>query len=432
MKLDPIVLGKDYILDGNEVGSLRPNDNILIDGISGCGKSKSILFPTMARMKHMNPVGLYAKEKDAYHMAAYMQSKRYQIEFLNINSLVKSTVFFDPVYYLDSYGDIEGFSTAVVNNVLEKTVDAFWNANAIQLLNSLTAGAKMLHRNPGMADVLELFDKTAFPEREYNGSSLDDIFYRIETLYPDCYAVREYFSWRAMPEKTAASVRATLKGALNAVFPEDIRNMMKDKPQVDFQKLGSKKMALFIITDAAERWQEYYTNLFWYTCIRQLRKIADASPGCHLIRPVRLYFDDFACTSAIKDFDKNISLFRSSGISCMILLQSQTQLESIYGADKAAIIRQNCPVQLYFPGGLDDNSCELVSKKMDLPLEDVLYAPIGNIFVMASGRNPAVIPRYSTFQSKEYREYLKVNHMKYTADSGETECRPEPASERKR
>lgn len=103
----------------------------------------------------------------------------------------------------------------------------------------------MIHRNPGLADVLDLFDKTAFPEKEYNGSSLDDIFHRIEMLFPECYAAREYFSWRAMPEKTAASVRATLKGALNAVFPEDIRNMMKDKPQVDFQKLGSKKMALF-------------------------------------------------------------------------------------------------------------------------------------------------------------------------------------------
>ena len=290
----------------------------------------------------------------------------------------------------------------------------------------------MIHRNPGLADVLDLFDKTAFPEKEYNGSSLDDIFHRIEMLFPECYAAREYFSWRAMPEKTAASVRATLKGALNAVFPEDIRNMMKDKPQVDFQKLGSKKTALFIITDAAERWQGYYTNLFWYTCIKQLRKIADDSPGCRLIRPVRLYFDDFACTSAINDFDKNISLFRSSGISCMILLQSQTQLESIYGADKAAIIRQNCPVQLYFPGGFDDNSCELVSKKMDIPFEDVLYDPIGNIFVMASGRKPAVIPRYNTFQSIEYQEYLNVNHLEYTADSGETECRPKPVSERKR
>ena len=80
----------------------------------------------------------------------------------------------------------------------------------------------MIHRNPGLADVLDLFDKTAFPEKEYNGSSLDDIFHRIEMLFPECYAAREYFSWRAMPEKTAASVRATLKGALNAVFPEDM------------------------------------------------------------------------------------------------------------------------------------------------------------------------------------------------------------------
>lgn len=429
MKLDPIVLGKDYMLDGSEVGVLRPNDNVLADACSGCGKSKSLLFPTMARMEHMNPVALYAKEEDAYHMAAYMQAKGYQIEFLNVNCPEKSTVSFDPVAYVDCYEDIESLSTSVVYSTLEKTVDAFWNANAVQLQNGLIAGAMMIHKNPGMKDVLDLFDKTAFPEQEYNGSSADDIFGQIEQISPGSYAAREYYSWRAMPEKTASSVRATLKGAVNAVFPEGIRNMMRDKPQVDFRKLGSEKMALFLITDAAERWQGYYTNLFWHTCIKQLRKIADASPGGHLLRPVRLYFDDFACTSVINDFDKNISLFRSFGISCMILLQSQTQLESMYGADKAAIIRQNCPVQLYFPGGFDEKSCELVSKKMDIPFEDVLYAPMGKVFVMASGRKPAVVPRYETFQSKEYQEYLKANYRQDTAESGGIEilgdCRRE-------
>ena len=64
--------------------------------------------------------------------------------------------------------------------------------------------------------------------------------------------------------------------------------MMRDKPQVDFRKLGSEKMALFLITDAAERWQGYYTNLFWHTCIKQLRKIADVSPEgtCFVGSPV--------------------------------------------------------------------------------------------------------------------------------------------------
>lgn len=413
MMLDPVVLGKDYILEGNEVGVSRPNDNLLCEGISGCGKSTSLLLPTMGRMEYMNPIVSYAKEEDAYMMGNYMAYKGYEVWYLNINNPVKSSHSFDPVCYLHSGSDIEGLSSAIVQGVLAKTVDSFWNTNAIQLQNGITEGAMMIQQNAGMADVLEMFDRTASPEsRDGYNRSLDEIFRLIEEEVPNCKAVREYKSWRAMPEKTATSVRATLKGALNAVFPEDIRNLMRNKPQVDFKRLGNERIALFIVTDGTEEWQGYYSNLFWYTCIKELKRVANLSPGNHLKRPARLFFDDMACSSSIKDIHKNISLTRSYGISYFILLQSQTQLEDIYGFEQASIIRQNCPVQLYFPGGFDDKSCELVSKKMNIPLERVLYSKMGKVYVMVAGRQPIIVDRYDTFNSVEYQEYLTANEMK--------------------
>ena len=81
----------------------------------------------------------------------------------------------------------------------------------------------------------------------------------------------------------------------------------------------------------------------------------------------------------MQNFENNISIFQSAGISGFIVLQNHSQLESIYGTDKAAIIRQNCPVQVYFPGGFDDRSCELVRRRMNMPFEDVMYAPLGKV-----------------------------------------------------
>ncbi|MCD8090610.1 MAG: type IV secretory system conjugative DNA transfer family protein [Clostridiales bacterium] len=413
MKLDPIVLGKNFCLMGSEVGVMRPNDNVLADGCSGCGKSTSLLLPTMARMKNMNAIVSYAKEEDAYKMGRYMETKGFRTEYLNICTPERSTVAYDPIPYIKSDSDIEALSSSVVYSVLEKTVDAFWNTNAIQLLNGLIKAEMMIKKNPGMADVLELFEKTVCKNCRNSDLMSDELFSSIEEDYPNCHAVIEYKAWKSMPEKTASSVRATLKGALNAVFPEEIKHILRNRKQVDFEELGREKMVLFIISDSAEAWQGYYTNLFWGTAIKELRRTADGSPGHHLRRPVRLYFDDFACTGIINNFDKNISVMRSYGISCMILLQSQTQLESIYGADKAAIIRQNCPVQLYFPGGFDDRSCELVGKKMNIAYEDVLYAPIGKVFVMAAGRKPTLVSRYDTFHSKEYEDYLRANSIIY-------------------
>ena len=59
----------------------------------------------------------------------------------------------------------------------------------------------------------------------------------------------------------------------------------------------------------------------------------------------------------------------------------------------------------------DDKSCEIVSKRMGLPYDDILYAPLGKVFIMHSGMKPIHIPRYDTFNSAEYKEYLRANKL---------------------
>ena len=94
----------------------------------------------------------------------------------------------------------------------------------------------------------------------------------------------------------------------------------------------------------------------------------------------------------------------------MMLLQSEQQLEAIY-KDDAAVIRQNCAVYAYFPGGFDDRSCEIVSRRMGVPYDEILYAPLGKVFIMQSGRKPVHVHRYDTLVSEEYREYLEVSSV---------------------
>jgi hypothetical protein len=43
---------------------------------------------------------------------------------------------------------------------------------------------------------------------------------------------------------------------------------------------------------------------------------------------------------------------------------------------------------------------------MGIPYEEVLYAPLGKVFIMQSGHRPVHIPRYDTLGSDEYRDYM--------------------------
>ena len=56
MKRDPLVLAENYILPGDDVGKSRPNANALIVGSTGCGKSMSVLLPTIFQSEHSNLV----------------------------------------------------------------------------------------------------------------------------------------------------------------------------------------------------------------------------------------------------------------------------------------------------------------------------------------------------------------------------------------
>ena len=415
MRRDSIVLGNNYILPGSDVGKTRPNANALVVGISGCGKSTSVILPTVGRMEHSNPILNYAKEPDAYAMARYLKAKGYKVHILNINHPEKSTVSFDPVLSIESYEDIDSLSAAIVDAAIKQTVDDYWHAKAKPLNASLITAVLMTAKDkssPGMADVLNLFDKLLPHENGYSVETpLDNMFYELEKAAPGCYAVREYSAWHSLPYRTASCVRDTLAAALSLVFPESIRKMMQEKPQFDAEHFANNKEALIVITSAIDPSQAYYANLFYRDTERQLLRYASTCPNGELPREVRYIFDDFACTAPIQGWANDISLFRSAGLSAIMLLQSEQQLEAIY-KDDAPIIRQNCAIYAYFPGGFDDKSCEIVSKRMCLPYDEVLYAPLGKVFIMQSGKKPVHIQRYDTLNSEEYLEYLEANKMK--------------------
>jgi len=411
MKRDQIVLGDNYILSGDDVGKSRPNANALIVGISGCGKSTSVILPTVARSEHSNPILNYAKEHDAYAMAQFLKHKGYNVNILNLIDTEKSTISFDPLMYLTCREDIESLSASIVDATIKRTVDDYWQAKAKPLLSALIYASLMNEgEDADMEYVLKMFDNMI--PRENGGSvqtPLDDMFLRLKVKVPDCYAAREYYNWQSLPFKTASCVRDTLAASLSTVFPEAIRKNMREKPQLDVEKFVADKEAVIVITSAIEPSQHYYANLFYRNTERELLRYANNCPGGELPREVRYIYDDFACTAPISGFANDISLFRAAGISAILLLQSEQQLEAIY-KDEAPIIRQNCPVYVYFPGGFDDKSCEIVSKRMQLPYDEILYAPMGKIYIMQSGRKPVHIPRYDTLNSCEYHEYQTAIH----------------------
>ena len=267
-----------------------------------------------------------------------------------------------------------------------------------------------------MAKVLNVFDSLRITE-DGRGieTSLDTAFRHLKQFKGNIPAVAAFEDFCQLPYSTAGCVRDTLAKALRRMFPPSVRELMQKGKSIDFQRLASKRTSLMIITSPVNTTLYFFANLLFSTGIKELLEFAEKCKGNRLPLPVRLMFDDFACAAKINNYSRHISIFRAAGLSAMMLIQSESQLRTLYPNSEATTLLDNCSAYVYFPGGMDIATCENIARKLDAPLSDVMFAPVGKVIVMQSGKKPMIVPRYNTLESKEYQEFLRISKQRRTA-----------------
>lgn len=405
--MDKVILGEGCFAE-DAIGTFRPNNNQMVVGCSGTGKSMSVMLPTILNMNESSMIGTYSKAGEGRKIAEYKRKKGHNSDICDLTDPEKSTVGFDPLRFVTSYLDVEDLSKNIVlaDPDSKNPKDIYWNDSATSLLNALILATMMTEDDATMTDVVELFDKLVI-EEDGKGirTSLDSYFSRIKAKAGNCQAVTSFADFQQLPYATGGCVRDSLAKALRRLFPEPIRQLMRKKEQIDFEKLATEKSSLIIITSPVNVSLYLFANLLFSSAIKQLLEYAEKCEGQRLPIPVRLMFDDFACAAKINDYSRHIAIFRAAGLSAMMLLQSEDQLRELYSDAEATNILNNCSCYVYFPGGMDLTTCKNVSQRLDVPVTDVMYAPTGKVIVMQSGKKPVTVPRYDTLHSKEYEEF---------------------------
>ncbi len=138
---------------------------------------------------------------------------------------------------------------------------------------------------------------------------------------------------------------------------------------------------------------------------KQLFEFGERCPNGKLSIPVHVLCDDFATGGRILNFPELISIFREKQISVTLLLQSESQLEAMYGSSATTIIN-NCDTYI-FMGTNDLKTAQSVSVKMNVPLEDILWMPIGEEIIFRRGQRPIMTQRYNILENELYRKVTK-------------------------
>lgn len=202
-----------------------------------------------------------------------------------------------------------------------------------------------------------------FAEQNANYSDLIDIKVEPWRASLGRFAVRQYKAYKLAAGKTAKSILISCATRL-APFSIDRILEITSYDEMHLDTVGDELTALFIIVSDTDDTFNFlvammYTQLFNLLCTK-----ADNNPdgSGRLKYPVRCLIDEFANIKQIPQFEKIISVIRSRGISASIILQTKSQLKSLY-KDNAETIEGNCD-SLLFLGGKEKTTLKDISESL--------------------------------------------------------------------
>ena len=140
---------------------------------------------------------------------------------------------------------------------------------------------------------------------------------------------------------------------------QELRDLM-EYDELELDTLGDQKTALFVILSDTDSTFNFVAALMYSQLFNLLCDKADDFYGGRLPVHVRLILDEFANIGQIPNFDKLIATIRSREISASIILQSQSQLKTIY-KDAADTIVGNCDSTLFL-GGKEKSTLKEISE----------------------------------------------------------------------
>lgn len=339
------------------------NKNIVVVGGSGSGKTFSEIKPSLMQL-HSSYVITDPKGTILPETGFLFTKNGYQVRAFNTIDFSKS-LHYNPLSYIRKEKDI----LKVVNVLMENTNgegtgagDKFWKDCEKLLYTSFIAylwqEAPPEDQNiPMMIEMLEMC-KVKEDDEDYQ-SPIDIMFEDLEKEKPNCLAVKQYKKFKQAAGKTLKSILISCAARLAPFDIDELREvMLYDELRLD--ELGDRKTAFFVIMSDTDSTYSFLIAMIMYQMFNLLCEKADNEYGGKLPFHVRCLLDEFANIGKIPDFHRLISTIRSRNISCMIILQSLTQIASIYKDDSETII--DCCDTLVFLGGKSTKTTKQISE----------------------------------------------------------------------
>ena len=337
------------------------NKNILVIGGSGSSKTRFFVKPNLMQM-HSSYVVTDPKGTVLVECGRMLSKNDYRIKVLNTINFAKS-MHYNPFAYIRSEKDIlKLVNTIIVNTKGEgqQASEDFWVKAEKLYYTALIAYIwyEAPEEEQNFSMLIDLVDASEAKEDDENfKNAVDLLFEELEQKNPNHFAVRQYKKYKLAAGKTAKSILISCGARLAPFDIKELRDLTA-YDELELDTLGEKKTALFVIISDTDATFNFIVSIMYSQLFNLLCDKADDVYNGRLPIHVRCLLDEFANIGQIPQFEKLIATIRSREISASIILQSKSQLKTLY-KDNASTIEGNCDTTLFLGGKEKDTLKDL-------------------------------------------------------------------------
>ncbi len=407
-----LIVGEDQYFS-RDCFKTQLNNNVMVVGTSGSGKTRSIVRPNLLQAQGSyvvsDPKGNLSKI-----FGPYFRAKGYRVYEFNFIHPEKSCRY-NPIKYCRNTTDVRKLAHTLVYEMNRaggskgSNYDPFWDEASLMLLTAAIGymlETDELYESEKNITTLSRLIREA--NRTCNGyarghSEMDERMEkhrkRMKARKKTSWAADRYDEYNSSPDKTHQTINICALAKMSTFDTLETRLMTADN-DLEFSNIGKEKSIVFVIVSDTDRSMDILVNLFYSQMMNELCTYADDQcEDSRLPVPVQFILDDFATNARIDNFQNIISNIRSRGISTMLMLQSEAQLRAGYGDDAQTIV-DNCNTYVYM-GGSNPQMAEIIAKRANKPASGILNMPLSTSWVFRRGQAPVLCHNFDLNRYEE-------------------------------
>ena len=363
---DPnMIASNDTRLSINDRKTFR-NNNFLILGGAGTGKSRFVIKPNLLQ-ENCSYVVTDPSGEIIVSCGKVLSDHGYKIKIFNLSNMGHSNTY-NPFNYIRDEAGVLMVIDCLIKNTTGKNEkgDQFFT-NSENLLYSACIfyliDFETDESRKNFSSVMDMINMSQVDEN--NPSSKSELDLMFEQIDQTSLAAKYYKAFKQAAGKTLKSIIISCVVRLQSFMTPQVTRLT-GSDNINLASIGDEKTILFIITPQADRTFAFLASMLYSQLFETLyhkgetQKLKTGSE--RLTYHVRCLMDEFANIGEIPEFPSKLSTMRKYNISATIVLQDNSQLQSMY-KDEWRTIMANCDSTIFL-GNAEPDTLKYFCEKL--------------------------------------------------------------------